>query len=51
MKKKTTEAIMQQFAECLRNLYAIADLEMPGGDFDPDLEAHRIALALSHGDI
>jgi hypothetical protein len=45
MKKHQTESVMRLFAECLRQLYQVADLEIPE-PFDPDIEANRLASAL-----
>lgn len=45
MKKHKTEAVMQLYAECLRQLYDVAGLKIPD-EFDPDLESARLASAL-----
>ena len=45
MKKHETETTMRLFAECLRQLYDVAELEIPA-KFDPDTESIRLSCAL-----
>ena len=45
MKKHKTETTMRLFADCLRQLYQAAGLEIPE-QFDPDMESTRVASAL-----
>jgi hypothetical protein len=39
------ESTMRLFAECLRQLYDVAGLEIPK-QFDPDIESIRLSCAL-----
>jgi len=45
MKKHKVKTTMQLFADCLRQLYEVAGLEIPK-QFDPDIESSRLASAL-----
>ncbi len=45
MDKKTTNEVMELYAECLRHLYKIANLDIPE-EFDPIMEAGRLTGAV-----